>query len=65
MKDSYRYRVYKCKKCTIMKSDYCWDSQVLEHKTKCPECGKQMTYDDLVIKEKQQLTSIRTETKNR
>ena len=64
MRDQYKIRYYKCT-CGLPKVDYCWDSKLKTHKTKCGHCKKTLTYKNIWVEDKPQLTSIRTETKNR
>jgi hypothetical protein len=64
MKDTFAKREYKCK-CGRLTEDYVWQSLLEFHKVKCFKCGKQLNIDSLKVKEKTQLPSIRTDTKNR
>ena len=64
MKDTYGKRTYSCK-CGRLTEDYVWESQLPKHKVKCFQCGKSLSYDNLLKKEAAQSAAIRTPTKNR
>ena len=64
MKDTFAKREYKCK-CGRITEDYVWQSLLEFHKVACFKCGKELSIESLKVKEKTQLPSIRTDTKNR
>jgi len=64
MKDTFAKREYKCK-CGRITEDYVWQSFLEFHKVACFKCGKELSIESLKVKEKTQLPSIRTDTKNR
>ena len=64
MKDTFAKREYKCK-CGRVNEDYVWQSLLEHHKVTCVKCGKELGINNLAVKEKPQLHSIRTDTKNR
>jgi hypothetical protein len=64
MKDTFAKREYKCK-CGRITEDYVWQSLLEFHKVACFKCGKLLGIESLKVKEKTQLPSIRTDTKNR
>ena len=64
MKDTYAKREYSCK-CGRITESYEWQSLLEFHKVACFKCGKELGINNLKVKEKTQLPSIRTDTKNR
>jgi len=64
MKDTIQKRLYKCK-CGITSEDYVWSSSIKEHTFECSKCNKPLGYDNLYVQKPNQVTAIRTPTKNR
>lgn len=62
MRDTYAKREYLCK-CGTISEYYVWQSLIEATKVKCKNCGKYLDIKNLKVKT--QLTSIRTDTKNR
>lgn len=64
MKNTCAKRKYKCK-CGTITECYVWQSDLEKHNLKCNKCSELIGYDHMVKEVKPQLTSIRTDTKNR
>ena len=64
MKNTCAKRKYKCK-CGTINECYVWQSDLEKHDFGCKKCNKLIVYDQIIKEVKPQLTSIRTDTKNR
>lgn len=64
MANKYKQRNYKCS-CGAELKEYVWDSDLEKSEFVCTQCESKITAKNLVTETKQQLTAIRTDTKNR
>jgi len=64
MKDTFGKKEYECK-CGVVQEEYVWSSQIREVQFECGKCGAWMGQNNLKVKSKVGIISIRTPTKNR
>lgn len=64
MKNTCAKRKYKCK-CGAINECYVWQNDLNTHSFCCNKCDNKLNKDNLIKEVKPQLTSIRTDTKNR
>ncbi len=64
MKDTFGKKQYQCK-CGAIQEEFVWSSEVEKREFECGKCGKALRHDNLKVKSKVGIISIRTPTKNR